>query len=288
MKPKDFRFSGKRPLVLSEAPTGASDRVRDMKDELIERTGENMERIAKLQERLYADGREGLIIALQAMDAAGKDSTIKHVMTGINPQGVNVYSFKAPTALELSHDYLWRIGKCLPAHGHIAIFNRSHYEDVLAVDVLKLYDNFKLPERCLRGDFIKKRLAQIRRFEEYLYDNGIRIVKIFLNLSKQEQKKRFLERLDKREKNWKFSAADLDSRGLWDDYQRAYERTINATATKHCPWYVLPADDKWFTRYLVSEAVLDALERINPQFPEMEAEEAAMLPLYRKKLMEEE
>ncbi len=288
MKPKDYRYNGKAPLALSQAPTGADGKVRAMKDELVQRTEENMEQVARLQERLYADGREGLIIVLQAMDAAGKDSTIKHVMSGINPQGVRVYSFKQPNARELSHDYLWRIGQCLPARGQIAIFNRSHYEDVLAVDVLKLYENFKMPSRCLTEDFIPRRLKQIGQFEEYLYDNGIRMVKIFLHLSKAEQKKRFLERLDKPAKNWKFSSSDLESRALWDAYQEAYERTINATATRHCPWYVLPADDKWFTRYLVSEAVLDALQRINPQFPELPPEQADKLPLYRRQLAQED
>lgn len=288
MKPKDYRYNGKAPLALSQAPTGADHKTRDMKDELIQRTEENMEQVARLQERLYADGREGLVIVLQAMDAAGKDSTIKHVMTGINPQGVRVYSFKQPSARELSHDYLWRIVQCLPARGQIAIFNRSHYEDVLAVEVLKLYENFKLPQRCLTEDFIPRRLKQIAQFEEYLYDNGIRMVKIFLHLSKAEQKKRFLDRLDKPEKNWKFSGADLESRALWDAYQAAYERAINATATRHCPWYVLPADDKWFTRYLVSEAVLDALQRINPQFPELPPEQADKLPLYRRQLAQED
>lgn len=288
MKPKDYRYNGKAPLVLKEAPTGADDKVRAMKDELVQRTEENMEQIARLQERLYADGREGLIIVLQAMDAAGKDSTIKHVMTGINPQGVQVYSFKQPSARELSHDYLWRIVKCLPARGQIAIFNRSHYEDVLAVDVLKLYEGFKMPKRCLTEDFIQRRLKQIGQFEEYLYDNGIRMVKLFLHLSKAEQKKRFLERLNKPSKNWKFSSADLESRALWDAYQDAYEGAINATATRHCPWYVLPADDKWFTRYLVSEAVLDALQHIDPQFPELPAEQAEKFPRYRQQLMEED
>ncbi|HIS01576.1 MAG TPA: polyphosphate kinase 2 family protein [Candidatus Excrementavichristensenella intestinipullorum] len=288
MKPKDYRYNGKAPLALSQAPTGADGKVRAMKDELVQRTEENMEQVARLQERLYAGGREGLVIVLQAMDAAGKDSTIKHVMAGINPQGVRVYSFKQPSAQELSHDYLWRIVKCLPARGQIAIFNRSHYEDVLAVEVLKLYESFKMPQRCLTEDFIPRRLKQIAQFEEYLYDNGIRMVKIFLHLSKAEQKKRFLDRLDKPEKNWKFSGADLESRALWDAYQAAYERAINATATRHCPWYVLPADDKWFTRYLVSEAVLDALQRINPQFPELPPEQADKLPLYRRQLAQED
>ncbi|MEG0144663.1 MAG: polyphosphate kinase 2 family protein [Clostridia bacterium] len=287
MKPKDYRFNGKRPLVLDQASTEASDKIKDMKDELVQRTEENIEQIGKLQERLYADGREGLVIVLQAMDAAGKDSTIKHVMTGLNPQGVDVYSFKAPTVNELKHDFLWRIGKCLPEKGKIAIFNRSHYEDVLAVGVLKLYENFALPARCPADQLIEKRMRSIVDFEQYLYDSGIRMMKIFLHVSKDEQKKRLLERIDRPEKNWKFDAGDLKARAMWDKYQKAYEDTINATATKHCPWYVIPADDKWFARYLVSEAVLDTLDKMNPQYPELGEDEAAALPALRAQLMDE-
>ncbi|MEG0985223.1 MAG: polyphosphate kinase 2 family protein [Clostridia bacterium] len=287
MKPKDYRFNGKRPLVLDQASTEASDKIKDMKDELVQRTEENIEQIGKLQERLYADGREGLVIVLQAMDAAGKDSTIKHVMTGLNPQGVDVYSFKAPTVNELKHDFLWRIGKCLPEKGKIAIFNRSHYEDVLAVGVLKLYENFALPARCPADQLIEKRMRSIVDFEQYLYDSGIRMMKIFLNVSKDEQKKRLLERIDRPEKNWKFDAGDLKARAMWDKYQKAYEDTINATATKHCPWYVIPADDKWFARYLISEAVLDTLDKMNPQYPELGEDEAAALPALRAQLMDE-
>ncbi|MEG0934412.1 MAG: polyphosphate kinase 2 family protein [Clostridia bacterium] len=287
MKPKDYRFNGKRPLVLDQASTEASDKIKDMKDELVQRTEENIEQIGKLQERLYADGREGLVIVLQAMDAAGKDSTIKHVMTGLNPQGVDVYSFKAPTVNELKHDFLWRIGKCLPEKGKIAIFNRSHYEDVLAVGVLKLYENFALPARCPADQLIEKRMRSIVDFEQYLYDSGIRMMKIFLHVSKDEQKKRLLERIDRPEKNWKFDAGDLKARAMWDKYQKAYEDTINATATKHCPWYVIPADDKWFARYLISEAVLDTLDKMNPQYPELGEDEAAALPALRAQLMDE-
>ncbi|MEF9894498.1 MAG: polyphosphate kinase 2 family protein [Clostridia bacterium] len=287
MKPKDYRYNGKRPLVLDRVSTEASDKIKDMKDELVQRTEENIEQIGKLQERLYADGREGLVIVLQAMDAAGKDSTIKHVMTGLNPQGVDVYSFKAPTVNELKHDFLWRIGKCLPEKGKIAIFNRSHYEDVLAVGVLKLYENFALPARCPADQLIEKRMRSIVDFEQYLYDSGIRMMKIFLHVSKDEQKKRLLERIDRPEKNWKFDAGDLKARAMWDKYQKAYEDTINATATKHCPWYVIPADDKWFARYLVSEAVLDTLDKMNPQYPELGEDEAAALPVLRAQLMDE-
>ncbi|MEA4897232.1 PPK2 family polyphosphate kinase [Bacillota bacterium Meth-B3] len=286
MKPKDYRYTGKRPFEFDRVECGASAKARLMKEELIERTEENIEHLARLQDRLYADGREGLVVVLQAMDAAGKDSTVKHVMSGLNPQGVSVYSFKAPTAPELGHDYLWRIAQCLPERGRIAIFNRSHYEDAVTVDVLKLYPRFKMPGRCLEGDFIGRRLDQICDFEEYLYENGIRMVKIFLNVSRDEQQKRLLERLDKPSKHWKFSAGDLDTRARWDDYHRAYERAINETATKHCPWYVIPADDKWFTRFLVSEAMIEALQKIDPQYPEP-AEPERFLE-YRQRLMDEQ
>ena len=284
MKPADYKHIGKDSFSMKEAPHGADNQINQMKDELIQRTDENLERISHLQNRLNAEAREGLVVVFQGMDAAGKDSAIRHLMPGLNPQGVNVYSFKAPSSQELMHDYLWRIGKCLPRKGDISIFNRSHYEDVLAVDVLKLYKDFPLPSRCLKGDFIQKRLSQIAAFEEYLYDNGIRMVKIFLNVSKREQQKRLLERLDKPQKNWKFSAGDLDTRALWDDYQASYERAINATSTPHCPWYAIPADNKWFTRYLISEAVLEALEKINPQYPGLSSEALGMLPKYRAQL----
>ena len=267
MKPKDYRYNGKAPLALSQAPTGADGKVRAMKDELVQRTEENMEQVARLQERLYAGGREGLVIVLQAMDAAGKDSTIKHVMAGINPQGVRVYSFKQPSAQELSHDYLWRIVKCLPARGQITIFNRSHYEDVLAVEVLKLYESFKMPQRCLTEDSIPRRLKQIAQFEEYLYDNSYRVVKIFLHLSREEQRERFLARIENPAKNWKFSLSDVTERAHFDEYLDLYEKVINATATPESPWYALPADQKWYTRYLVSEILLDALGRCCHEYP---------------------
>lgn len=289
MSVKKYCFDGSKKLSLKKIPTNSKqDKVE--KEEILEKTAENQAKISALQEKLYADGREGLIILLQAMDAAGKDSTIKHVMSGINPQGVHVYSFKAPSSEELAHDFFWRIVKCLPERGKIAIFNRSYYEDVLGVQVRELNKTYHMADRVISQDtdvFYKKRYGHIRAFEDYLYENSYRIVKIFLNVSKEKQKERFLERLDTPEKNWKFSAGDLKERELWDDYMKAYEKTINETGTPESPWYVIPADQKWYARYLVSEAILKAMEDIDPQYPEMSDEDKANIPVYKETLLNE-
>ena len=226
-------------------------------------------RLARLQELLYAQRTWSLLVILQAMDAAGKDSTIKHVMSGVNPQGVSVTSFKAPNADELAHDFLWRIAKALPARGMIGIFNRSHYEDVLATRVHPdLLTHANLPRGVVHHDlFWDKRLEAIAAFERHLEAEGTRIVKIFLHVSPEEQKKRLLARLDDPEKTWKFDAGDLRERAHWADYRRAYETAIGATATAKSPWYVVPADKKWFARLVVMEAVIDALEALDPKAP---------------------
>lgn len=290
MKAKKYRFDGTNKLNLSELST-SSKKDKVTKEEITTKTKANLEKISALQERLYADGREGVILILQAIDAAGKDSTIKHVMSGVNPQGVDVVSFKAPNSEELSHDFLWRINKHLPQRGKIGIFNRSHYEDVLVVQVHKYNRGYHMAERVTGQEdevFFTKRYAHIRNYEQYLHDNSYRIVKIFLNVSKEEQKKRFLERIDTQEKNWKFDAGDLKERALWDEYHKVFEDVINSTATEDCPWYVLPADQKWYTRYLVSEILLSVLEDINPQYPVMPAQEQAELAACREALMNEE
>lgn len=285
----NYCFDGSRVLDLESLSTdGKEDKA--VKEEILDKTAKNQKEIAVLQDMLYADGREGMIILLQAMDAAGKDSTIKHVMSGINPQGVEVHSFKTPNSEELAHDFLWRINKCIPQRGKIAIFNRSYYEDVLFVQVHELNKNYHMADRLTGMDtslFFENRYEQIKNYEEYLYENSYRIVKIFLNVSRQEQKKRFLERIDKPEKNWKFSASDLAERALWDKYHKVYQNVINVTATKENPWYVLPADRKWYTRYLVSEAVLKALRDIDPQYPVMPASEKERLDGYRDALVNE-
>ena len=286
---KDYTFDGSRKLELDKLPTNSKKDKVD-KEEILEKTKENLAKMRELQDRLYADGREGLIIVLQAMDAAGKDSTIKHVMGGVNPQGVEVHSFKTPTAEELAHDFLWRLNKCIPSRGYIGIFNRSYYEDVLVVRVYEMNKTYHIADRVIgqpTEEFFKKRYRHIRNYEEYLYENGYRIVKIFLNVSKEKQKERFLERLDTPSKNWKFSASDLKTRAMWDEYQKAYEKAVNETSTKENPWYVLPADQKWYTRYLVSEAIVKTLEEINPQYPEMPEEEKEKIEEYREALINE-
>ena len=289
MSLKDYMLDGSRKLELDKLPTNSKKDKVD-KEEILEKTKENLEKMRELQDRLYADGREGLIIVLQAMDAAGKDSTIKHVMGGVNPQGVEVHSFKTPSAEELAHDFLWRLNKCIPSRGYIGIFNRSYYEDVLVVRVYEMNKTYHIADRVIgqpTEEFFKKRYRHIRNYEEYLYENGYRIVKIFLNVSKEKQKERFLERLDTPSKNWKFSASDLKTRAMWDEYQKAYEKAVNETSTKENPWYVLPADQKWYTRYLVSEAIVKTLEEINPQYPEMPEEEKEKIEEYREALTNE-
>lgn len=284
-----YKVDGSKKVKLDSFSTNSkADKVD--KEEILKKTEKNLKEMGLYQERLYAEGKEGLLIVIQAIDAAGKDSTIKHVMSGVNPQGVDVVSFKAPNSEELSHDFLWRIVKALPARGKIGIFNRSHYEDVLVVQVHELNKNYKMASRVVDMDsreFFKKRYKHIKNFEEYLYDNSYRVVKIFLNVSKEEQKKRFLERIDNPEKNWKFESGDLKERGLWDEYHKVFEDMINNTAAKEAPWYVLPADQKWYTRYLVSEVIMKALRDIDPKYPEMPEEEKKLLEQCRETLMSE-
>ena len=286
MSAKDYRFDGSRNVSLKDMPTAAGD-AKAYKAELVQKTQENIARAAALQEKLYAAGQEGLIIALQARDAAGKDSLIKKVFSGLNPAALEVHSFKAPSSTELSHDYLWRINQALPPRGKIALFNRSHYEDVLAVRVHHLEKGYRLAPRCLTEDFFDRRFRQLRHWEEYLYENGLRMVKVFLNVSREEQRKRFLDRMELDEKHWKLSTSDMKERALWEEYDRAYEDSINQTATPECPWYVLPADNKWYTRYLMSQILVDTLEEMNPQYPPLDSAEAAKLPQVMAELEQE-
>ncbi len=230
-----------------------------------------VEALSELQDRLYAQDRWALLLIFQAMDAAGKDGAIKHVMSGVNPQGCKVFSFKAPSAEELDHDFLWRCSKVLPNRGEIGIFNRSYYEEVL---VVRIHPEFlakeKLPTRLVTPEIWKQRYQDIAQFEQYLTHNGVIVRKFFLNLSKKEQKRRFLERLENPDKNWKFSAADLAERSHWDEYMRAYEEMIRHTASKEAPWYVVPADNKWFTRIVVAAAVIQALAELNLDYPKVD------------------
>jgi PPK2 family polyphosphate:nucleotide phosphotransferase len=225
--------------------------------------------LSRMQEKLYAQDRWSLLVILQGMDAAGKDGIVKHVMSGVNPQGCDVHSFKAPSAEELDHDYLWRAHKVIPERGKIGIFNRSYYEEVLVVRVHeKILASQKLPDSLVTKNIWQERFEDIRRFERYLTRNGVVILKFFLNLSRKEQKRRFLERLEDSKKNWKFSMADVKERACWKDYQIAYEDMIGNTAEKHAPWYVVPADNKWYTRLIAASAIIDALDGLNLHFPD--------------------
>lgn len=242
------------------------------KDEAERLLTENTEKLAKLQDKLYAQDRYSVLVIFQAMDAAGKDGTVKHVMSGINPQGCQVYSFKQPSAEELDHDYLWRIYKCLPERGRIGIFNRSHYEDVLVAKVHpSIVLNGKLPKinkiEDIDDKFWKKRYRQINDLERHLTENGTIILKFFLNVSHEEQEKRFLARLDDESKNWKFSASDLKEREHWDDYMKAYSDMLTHTSTEDAPWYVIPADNKWFMRYAVGEIICDRINDLKLHYP---------------------
>jgi len=241
--------------------------------------------LAGLQEKLYAENKWALLLIFQAMDAAGKDSVIKHVMSGINPQGCDVHAFKAPNTTELNHDYLWRCHTHTPERGRIGIFNRSYYEELLVVRVHpELLQNQKLPGRLVTKKLWRERFDDINAFEQYLDRNGVVVRKFFLHVSRKEQKRRFLARLEQPEKNWKFSAADVTERSYWDDYMRAYEDMIRHTSTARSPWHVVPADNKWFTRLTVAATIIDTLAALDPQFPELDEEKRRQLAAVRREL----
>lgn len=272
----EFKFTGKKTLNLKKLDTSAESLMNDRKAAFQE-SKENLYKMQSLQNRLYSEGKESLLIIFQAMDAAGKDSAIKHVMSGVNPQGIMVHNFKQPTSEEIAHDYLWRAMKVMPKRGMIGIFNRSYYEDVLIGKVHKTYENQNLPDRCKTENIIEQRYKDISNYEKYLWHNGIRVIKFFLNLSRNEQKRRFFRRIDDPSKNWKLSESDIKERKHWDEYMDAYECAINATAKPYAPWYVVPADRKWFARYFISTAILQAMEEINPQYPVFPQEKKEML-----------
>ena len=248
------------------------------------------EKLRKLQEKLYADSSQSLLIVLQAMDAAGKDSLIEHVFSGVNPQGCEVTSFKTPSSKEYEHDFLWRQYLALPEKGKIGIFNRSHYESVL---VCKVHPEYNLSEKVwkdtkqLDDEFWENRYESIRNFEKHLANNGTKIIKIFLNVSKEEQKQRFLDRINEDDKNWKFSSGDVTERGFWNDYMKAYEAAISKTSTEYAPWYVIPADQKWFSRVAAIQIIIDKLEEMNLQYPEVSAKEKSALEASKIKLENE-
>ena len=269
-----FRVDGSKKMNIKEYQKVEELSKLDEKKATL-KMEENKEKISKLQDKLYASNKYGILLIFQAMDAAGKDSTIKHVLSGINPQGFQVFNFKQPNSEEIDHDYLWRTNKALPERGRIGVFNRSYYEEVLVVKVHNLVKTSSIPEEYITKDIWDRRYSHIKNMEKYLIENGIIPVKIFLNVSKEEQKNRFLERIENPEKNWKFASGDVTERKYWDDYQNAYEEAINQTATKDVPWYVIPADEKWYARYQVSEIVLNVLENLKLEYPVLSDEEKA-------------
>jgi PPK2 family polyphosphate:nucleotide phosphotransferase len=247
-----------------------------------------VETLANMQDILYAQDKWSLLLIFQAMDAAGKDGAIKHVMSGVNPQGCQVTSFKAPSPEELDHDFLWRCQKQLPERGRIGIFNRSYYEEVLVVRVHEqILQAQKLPEKLITKEIWNERFRDIRNFEKYLYRNGTKVVKFFLNVSKEEQKKRFIERIDNPEKNWKFSTADAKERSYWKDYMKAYEEMIRETSTNKSPWYVVPADNKSFARIVIASAVINALDELGLKYPKVSKEKIDELQAIKLTLLEE-
>jgi PPK2 family polyphosphate:nucleotide phosphotransferase len=248
---------------------------------------ENVKKMSALQDKLYAYNKYGILIIFQAMDAAGKDSAIKHVMSGVNPQGTQVFSFKQPSSEELDHDYMWRTTKALPERGRIGIFNRSYYEEVLVVKVHNLIEKQQLPDELKFPDIWQRRYRQIRDFERYLSENGIVVVKFFLHLSKEEQKRRFMRRLERPDKNWKFSAADLKERKYWDQYQEAYEKAISETSKSYAPWYIVPADTKWFTRMIISDVIIRTLENLKMEYPTLTEEQKEDIRKYKDSLEKE-
>ena len=268
---KQFRVEPDKKFKLGERDPADTAGFKSKKEaNAKERLTEGIERLRELQERLYAHDRWALLLIFQAMDAAGKDSTIEHVMSGVNPQGCQVYSFKQPSAEELDHDYLWRTNRCLPERGRIGVFNRSYYEEVLVVRVHKgILAGEKLPTELVDEDIWKQRFKDINAFERYLSRNGTVIRKFFLHVSKDEQRERFLARLDQPEKNWKFAAGDVEERRHWDEYMKAYEKMIEATTSEEAPWFVIPADHKWFTRLAVADVIVETMQELDLHYPEV-------------------
>ncbi len=282
-----FIASNKGKFDLSKFKTDYTADIgsKEKAEELLKK---NIETMTELQDKLYAQDKYSILIIFQAMDAAGKDGAIKHVMSGLNPQGTQVYSFKQPSKEELDHGYLWRIQKVVPERGRIGIFNRSHYEEVLIVRVHNLIKYQQIPEELIDDNIWEKRFRQINDFERYLYENGTVIIKFFLNISKEEQKKRFLSRIEDASKNWKFSAADVNERKFWNDYMKAYQEAIAATSTKHAPWYIIPADKKWFARLAVSEVIVQTMKKLKPDYPKLSDEQIAQLQKCKEALLNEE
>lgn len=270
------KFSTKRDVEMDKA---------EVKEQLFP---EIMKTLKDYQEALYAENKHGLIIVLQAMDAAGKDGTINHVFSHLNPGGVSVVSFKQPSMEERDHDYLWRINKGLPPRGNIGIFNRSHYEDVIVTRIHDLIKNSQMPEQLVNKNIWKTRFEQINHWEKYLYQNGFPMIKIFLHVSKEEQQERLIDRIITKEKNWKFSISDINEREYWDRYKELYEEIFEKTSTEESPWYIVPADNKWYTRYVVSLITRNILQKINPKYPELSEELKKHLETFKKLIAKKE
>lgn len=290
IKYSQFAYRGDKKFSIKDAPTKI-DALYDSKKKYKELLEEYREEINERQNMMYAHNRYGLLLVFQAMDAAGKDGTIRHVLTGVNPHGLQIFSFKKPSSKELDHDFLWRTNVCLPERGRIGIFNRSYYEEVLVVkvhpEILTKYQ--RVPQEHIKDtDLVwEERYEDIRNLERYASRNGIHVVKFFLHVSKEEQKKRFLARIDEPAKNWKFAEADVKERGYWDDYQQAYQDMIRATAAPHAPWYVVPADDKKSMRLIVSQVILDHLKEMDINYPKVDDTRRAELQTYRDQLENE-
>lgn len=286
---KQFRVMESKNFALKNYDTSASFDIDPENKMLLAETLQlGVEALSGMQDILYAQDKWSVLLIFQAMDAAGKDGAIKHVMSGVNPQGCQVSSFKAPSPEEIDHDFLWRCQKHLPERGRIGIFNRSYYEEVLVVRVhQQILQGQKLPEELITKNIWEERFEDIRNFEKYLHRNGTIVLKFFLNVSKEEQKKRFIERIENPDKNWKFSAADAKERGYWDDYMAAYENLIQNTATKNAPWYVVPADNKSYTRIVIASAIIHALDDLNLEYPKVNADKIAELNEIKKALLAE-
>ena len=282
---KPYRIDQGKNFRLKDFSPAATTHIHS-KEQAQKLLQQSIVEMSQLQDKLYAQDSWGVLLMFQAIDAAGKDGAIKHVMSGVNPQGCQVYSFKAPSPEDLNHDYLWRTSKVLPERGHIGIFNRSYYEEVLVVRVHpQILQNERLPESLIGKSLWEDRFEDIRNFERYLSGNGIVVRKFFLNVSKKEQKQRFLERLETPEKNWKFSVADIKERECWDDYMKAYDEMIAATSTKHAPWYVVPADNKWYTRLVVAAAIVDTLKDLKLAYPTVDPEKRKQLAAAKRELL---
>jgi len=283
-----YKVTDGSKFKLSEYDPGDTYGLDINKSEAKERLEQDIKSLSVLQEKLYAQDRWSVLLIFQAMDAAGKDSAIEHVMKGINPQGCQVHSFKAPTAIELDHDFMWRTSCALPERGRIGVFNRSYYEEVLVVRVRpEILGKQRLPQNLVTKNIWEERFEDIRSFERYLARNGTLILKFFLNVSKEEQKKRFLDRIDEPDKNWKFNSGDVAERALWDQYMNAYEDAIRNTACEHAPWYVVPADKKWYTRLVVAAAIDEAMQGLNLQFPKVDSAGLEEIRKSREILMKE-